>query len=44
MPNKQKPEKPNTGKFMKYENRKIEHAYQVTGYGRRQNNEERKEL
>jgi len=44
MPNKQKPDKPNTGKLMKYEYRKTEHTYQVTGYGKRQNNEERKEL
>lgn len=44
MPNKQNLEKPNTRKFMKYEYRKIEHTYQVTGHGKRQNNEERKEL
>jgi hypothetical protein len=44
MPNKQKLEKPNTGRFMKYEYRKTEHAYQVTDYGKRQNNEERNEL
>jgi hypothetical protein len=42
MPNKQKLEKPNTGRFMKYEYRKTEQAYQVTAYGKRQNNEERK--
>jgi hypothetical protein len=44
MPNKQKLEKPNTGRFMKYEYRKTEHNYLVTAKGKRQNNEERKEM
>lgn len=44
MPNKQKLEKPNAGRFMKYEYRKTEHTYLVTANGKRQNNEERKEL
>jgi hypothetical protein len=44
MPNKQKLEKPNTGRFMKYEYRKTEHTYQVSAYGKRQNNEKKKQL